>query len=505
MAIPFLSNIDLNKNQLLNHTLHNATSNPSSPSEGQIYYNTSTDKVLVYNGSAWISIAGDITAVTSATTNQLTVANENGPAPAFSIVTGAVANGGTALATGDQIYDFVIGQNYSTTTGTVTSVTSGNANTITIGGTAADPTVAANTAAVTNGSTNLATGDQIYDFVVGYADPSGTDNSTNVTLAGSLDYITISGQVITRNAIDLATDITGTLPIANGGTGQTTAAAAANALLNTSQGGSLTIGDGSDSIVIPGDLTVTGTTTTNNVETVSTSNGVIFEGNAADENELTLLAGTLTADRTVTLPDATGTVALTSELHDAVTLAGSYDYITLSGQQLTLNQIDYATDIVNTPAIPVPNNATITVSASSGLTGGGNFTTDQAINQTITISHADTSSQASVNNSGVTVIQDVTLDTYGHVTGLASVDLTSGINSLIDTKISATGYAATITDSVSGTTFNHGLGDDVIVQLYDATTKETVYADVERNGNYLNITFASTPANSIRVLVQQIN
>ena len=31
-------------------------------------------------------------------------------------------------------------------------------------------------------------------------------------------------------------------------------------------------------------------------------------------NELTLLAGTVSADRTVTLPDATGTVALTSDI-----------------------------------------------------------------------------------------------------------------------------------------------------------------------------------------------
>jgi hypothetical protein len=46
-------------------------------------------------------------------------------------------------------------------------------------------------------------------------DASGTDNSTDVTLAGALDYITISGQVITRNAIDLATDVTGDLPFAN--------------------------------------------------------------------------------------------------------------------------------------------------------------------------------------------------------------------------------------------------------------------------------------------------
>jgi hypothetical protein len=465
MAIPFLSNIDLNKNQLLNHTLHNATSNPSSPSEGQIYYNTSTDKVLVYNGSAWISIAGDITAVTSATTNQLTVANENGPAPAFSIVTGAVANGGTALATGDQIYDFVIGQNYSTTTGTVTSVTSGNANTITIGGTAAAPTVAANTAAVTNGSTNLSTGDQIYDFVVGYADASGTDNSTNVTLAGSLDYITISGQVITRNAIDLATDVTGTLPIAKGGTGQTTAAAAANALLNVSQGGALAIGDTSDTITIAGNLIVTGDTKYSN-ETIQivTDNTLAFRAGDGNAHEILLTAADATgSDKTITLPNTTGTVALTSDINDG----------------------------------------TLTVQGNNGLTGSGTFTANDSDSPTITLSHADTSSQASVNNSGVTVIQDITLDTYGHVSVLGSVDLTSGINSLIDTKISATGYAATITDTA---TITHSLGTDVIIQLYDITTGETVYADVDRiNSTQATITFASTPTNSIRVLVQQIN
>jgi len=43
-------------------------------------------------------------------------------------------------------------------------------------------------------------------------DASGTDNSTDVTLSGSLDYITISGQVITRNLIDLSTDVSGLLP-----------------------------------------------------------------------------------------------------------------------------------------------------------------------------------------------------------------------------------------------------------------------------------------------------
>jgi len=41
-------------------------------------------------------------------------------------------------------------------------------------------------------------------------DQAGTDNSTNVTLGGSLDYITISGQTITRNAITNA-DLAGSI------------------------------------------------------------------------------------------------------------------------------------------------------------------------------------------------------------------------------------------------------------------------------------------------------
>src|SRR6056297_2463528 len=57
-----------------------------------------------------------------------------------------------------------------------------------------------------------------------------------------------------------------------------------------------------------------------------------------------------------------------------------------------------------------------TISAGAGLTGGGNLTANR------TISHADTSSQASVNNSGRRFIQDVTLDGFGHVTGLVSAD-----------------------------------------------------------------------------------
>jgi len=54
-------------------------------------------------------------------------------------------------------------------------------------------------------------------------DQAGTDNSTNVTLAGTPDYITITGQEITRNQIDLTADVTGVLPEANLPNASTTA------------------------------------------------------------------------------------------------------------------------------------------------------------------------------------------------------------------------------------------------------------------------------------------
>jgi hypothetical protein len=70
-------------------------------------------------------------------------------------------------------------------------------------------------------------------------DQAGTDNSTDVTLTGTPDYITIAGQTITRNAVDLAADVTGTLPVANGGTGATYAAGIRSAI-NVEDGADVT-------------------------------------------------------------------------------------------------------------------------------------------------------------------------------------------------------------------------------------------------------------------------
>lgn len=64
------------------------------------------------------------------------------------------------------------------------------------------------------------------------------------------------------------------------------------------------------SLTISGDLTVNGTTTTINSTAINVNNQVVFEGATADAFETTLTVVDPTADRTITFPDSTGTVAL---------------------------------------------------------------------------------------------------------------------------------------------------------------------------------------------------
>jgi hypothetical protein len=376
MAIPFLNNISLNNNEIQNVKLHN-TANIPSPSAGHIYFDTDDNIAKYWNGSAWIDIVSNtndyLTSLSFNTSDGVLTASVQNQTDVTIDLDGRYALSSDIPAT---IVESVAGGTYITNSGTASDVVLNHDNTSRTDTTSTDtPGYGGTFEAVTSVTTN-ATGHV-----------TAIDVST-VTIPANVDE-----DVNTTNLKARLAQLTGDVTITG------------------------------DTIIIPGNLQVTGTTTTNNVETVSTNNGVVFEGSVADNNELTLLAGTLTADRIVTLPDASGTVALTSNLHSAVTLAGIYDYITISEQQLTLGQIDYSTDIANTPTIPTNGDST---------------------------------------------------------------------------------YAATISDSVSGTAFNHGLGEDVIVQLYDTVTKETVYADVERNGNFLNITFATTPTNPIRVLVQKI-
>ena len=106
------------------------------------------------------------------------------------------------------------------------------------------------------------------------------------------------------------------------------------------------------------------------------------------------------------------------------------------------------------------------VTAGNALTGGG--TTGA-----LTINHEDTSSQASVDNSGSTYIQDVTLDTYGHVTGLTSAAIPT-LNQ------STTGNADTATLAIDARTLE-------TPRALQVTLTETDSANFDGSANVLDI------------------
>lgn len=194
-------------------------------------------------------------------------------------------------------------------------------------------------------------------------DQAGTDNSTNVTLTGTPDYITIDEptQVITVGSVDLAADVTGTLPLTNGGTGATTAAGARTSL-NVDVAGT----DNSTNVTLAGTpdyLTLSGQQITlNNIDLTTDVTGALPVANGGTGST------TAAAARTALDVDQAGTDNSTN-----VTLAGTPDYLTISGQQITRGLIDLTTDV--TGVLPTANGG---LGGTLAISGGGTGATTAA-------------------------------------------------------------------------------------------------------------------------------
>ena len=196
-------------------------------------------------------------------------------------------------------------------------------------------------------------------------------------------------------------------------------------------GGAITLNQGSNETVTfnVADGVVSGST---QIDAQSASNPSAIYDNSGTP---TLRSGITQAEvRTAIGTDVAGTDNSTN-----VTLAGSYDYLTLSGQAITLNQVDYSTDISNRPTI---TNATITLSAGTNLSGGGNFTTNQVGDETITIN---------LDTDGSTILSGSVIDKLpsGTVSGSDQVASTFAQTILDDTSAGA--VRTTIGVDASGT------------------------------------------------------
>jgi hypothetical protein len=212
--------------------------------------------------------------------------------------------------------------------------------------------------------------------------------------------------------------------ISLGGTAKvsiTTVAADLNRLQNA---GSDIVTVSASGAAVTGNITVTGTVDGRDVAADGTKlDGIEANADVTDTANVTA-AGALMDSEVTNLAQvkafssadyataAQGTTADAALARSGGTMTGA---ITFAAGQ-TFDGRDVSADGSKLDGIESGATADQTITAGSGLTGGGTGN--------VTISHADTSSQASVNNSGATVIQDVTVDTYGHVTGLGSKTMT---------------------------------------------------------------------------------
>jgi len=162
-------------------------------------------------------------------------------------------------------------------------------------------------------------------------------------------------------------------------------------------------------------------------------------------------ADTLTTARTIALSgDVTGSTSfngssnVTISANVAANVIGASE-LNVTGNGTTAQFLRSDGDGSFTWATPTDTNTTYSAGNGIGLSGttfsvaaGGGLTQNAS-----GLSHADTSSQASVNNSGSVYIQDITLDTYGHVTGITSTTVPASAPTTAQVLAATAGATAT--------------------------------------------------------------
>lgn len=182
----------------------------------------------------------------------------------------------------------------------------------------------------------------------------------------------------------------------------------------------------------------------------------------------------LTGISSITLPGATsGTVQIipTAAVGTGtiLTIPATTGTVITSGDTGTVTNTMLSGGIANAKL----TNSAVTVTAGSGLTGGGAV----SLGGSVTLTHGSVSAAASVDNSGGNVIQDLTFDSFGHVTGTASVNLDSRyLQTESDTLNSVVGRGATTATAITvgGVTTTGTVATGVLTTTGNATVGGTL-------------------------------
>ena len=435
-------------------------------------------------------------------------------------------------------------------TGQVNTINSGNTSTLTSTGTTT-VTLTPVTAAVANNGASLATGDQIYDFVTAQIAtiPSGLSFEGNwnadtdspdlsgatpdsgqfwiVSVAGGTDLDGITDWKVGDWAIYVSTgagadgwqkvDNTSTLSGSGAATQLTYWTGAANVagdagLTYDASGNNLTVGNnitaggvmtasggnstewntGYDNMVTgftdSGSSTITLTLTQQDGGTLTTSfanpQGVVESIGTNTTNTISI--GGTAADRkvstiTATIANGGGALATADQIHTFVTTQTDTMAASTTGNAAT------ATALQTPRAFTTSGDVVLT---SANFNGTANFSTQATIqNNVVGADELDVSGDGSAGQ----VLASDGDGTFSWANAGANTQLATAA-ALID--VSAMGSNTTAS-------FTHSLASkNLIVQIYNVTTGELVYADVDHTSiNAISVIFGTTPPNDIRVVV----
>jgi hypothetical protein len=339
-----------------------------------------------------------------------------------------------------------------------------------------------------------------------YITASSTDTLTNKTINGSqLVDSSVANAKLTNSSITVS-DGSNSTATSLGGT--ITFSGTTNEIEVGESSGTITIGLPDNVTIggnatVTGNLTVNGTTTTVNSTTIEITNSFTFEGSTADEYETVLGVIDPTADRTINLPNASGTIVLqdTTDTLTNKTINSASNTITITesnisdlGAYITASSTDTLTNKTinsasNTITITESNisdlGAYITASSTDTLTNkSGNisqWTNDSgyltSFTETNDLSAAVTWANvpdANITQSSVTQHQAALSITESQISDLGSYITASSTDTLSNKTISGSNNtissinATSIADgSISNTEFQHlnGVSSNIQTQL----------------------------------------
>jgi hypothetical protein len=216
-------------------------------------------------------------------------------------------------------------------------------------------------------------------------------------------------------------------------------------------------------------------------------NGIVFEGATANDFETTLTVTDPTSDKTITLPDATGTVALTNNKLDVFAATTSAELRTVISDETGTGGLVFA----DTPTLITPNIGAATGTSlvlSGDLTVNGTTTTINSTEITVddknlTLGSVATPTDAGADGGGITLkgATDKTLnwvDATDSWTSSEHLDLASGkVLKVAGTQVLSateyTGNAATVTNGVYTTSKISALAATSSSELASVISDET--------------------------------